>query len=261
MSACLIEDRDAYVTSMKRSMVDKMFFAGVVSPAALVDYGCADGALLRAYDSMFPGSRLLGYDSCPNMVRRARVAAAGHRHLGFHSDWAEVEDWLGDREDRSGSAVLFSSVYHEMESYLSADDMDEQWSRVWGSCFDHVILRDMMLSRSVARPSDPLLVARIRQRYDAERLREWERYWGSIELNHSLTHFMLTYRYEANWDREMRENYVPVFVEDFIGSVPITYEIVHFEHYTLPFLRDRVREDFGVELTDRTHVKMMARKT
>lgn len=57
----------------------------------------------------------------------------------------------------------------------------------------------------------------------------------------------------------MRENYFPHTIEEFLNKIPDYYEIVYFEHYTLPFIREQVRKDFGVQLTDPTHGKILLR--
>jgi hypothetical protein len=71
-------------------------------------------------------------------------------------------------------------------------------------------------------------------------------------------HFLLTYRYSGtSWSREVRENYLPTSYEEFMSSVPNEYFPVFKETFTLPFLRRRVKADFGIDLADRTHMKLV----
>ena len=51
------------------------------------------------------------------------------------------------------------------------------------------------------------------------------------------------------------------FVPMLKDKVDTFYAPIYFEHYTLPFIRDRVKRDFGIELTDPTHVKMILERT
>ena len=91
-------------------------------------------------------------------------------------------------------------------------------------------------------------------------MRAFESCWGSLNDNWSLTHFLLKYRYQAEWERELRENYLPISVERMLGLVPTEYTPTFIEHYTLPFLRERVMADFGIQLQERTHFKLILKK-
>lgn len=240
---------------MHHSIVDKLFFASMIDPAVLVDYGCADGAVLRAYARLFPHDSMIGYDNTGFMIEQAQHAAkAEGLNILFTNDWNDVESVLSMRGVMR-NAVIVSSLYHEAKTYLDDRNFDAVWHRIFQ--FDNVVFRDMMVDRGALRPADPVHVARIRALHDKNRLAEWESMWGSIENQHSLIHFLLTYRYDANWDRELRENYLPTLLEDFMESIPTTHRPVYFEHYTLPYLRSEVRREFDVELTDRTHLKML----
>ena len=54
--------------------------------------------------------------------------------------------------------------------------------------------------------------------------------------------------YVENWGREVREDYLPLSVEEVRRLVPADrYGVVCFEHFVLPFLREQVARDFGVE--------------
>ena len=43
----------------------------------------------------------------------------------------------------------------------------------------------------------------------------------------------------------------------YLNKIPVHYEVVYFEHYTLPFLREQVWKDFGFTLSDPTHAKIL----
>lgn len=255
-----ISDADLYTSEMSKSLVDKVYFVDKVDAGLFVDFGCADGTMLAFMEKVFPGLSLVGYDNDPEMVERARAVNPGHA-IRYTSSWDEVEETVAKHRDaRVRSCLVLSSVIHEAHSYMSESEMRLMWDRVWGHHglrFDYVAVRDMMVSRSTSRPSDPLQVARIRQVFDPARLDEWEAQWGSIEENWSLVHFLLTYRYTVNWSREVKENYLPVNYEAFLASIPHEFFPVFKEHFTLPFLRRRVKEDFGFDLADRTHLKLV----
>lgn len=264
MEATPISDSDVYTVEMAKALVDKAYFLDKVDAGLFVDFGCADGAMLGFIDKVFPGVSLVGFDNDEDMIGRARRENPG-KGIVYTSSWDEV-DQLVRRHRAAGvkSCLVLSSVIHEAHNYLSQADLGAMWNRVWGgdkASFDYVSIRDMMVGRATTRPSDPIQVARIRQVFDRGRLDEWEGRWGSIDENWSLVNFLLHYRYEANWSREVRENYLPVSYEEFLSSIPARYFPIFQEHYTLPFLRRRVREDFGIDLADRTHLKLVLEAT
>ena len=81
---------------------------------------------------------------------------------------------------------------------------------------------------------------------------------GSITDNHNLIHFLLKYRYTDNWEREVRENYLPISVEEIMGKITGSgagYRLTYFDHYILPFIARSVKRDFDIALKDYTHVK------
>ena len=51
-----ITDLTAYNLSMKKSLIDKMFFMDKIDDniKVVMDYGCADGALIRFLAPLFP---------------------------------------------------------------------------------------------------------------------------------------------------------------------------------------------------------------
>lgn len=256
-----IADADRYTLELSRSLVDKVFFIDKTDAGLFVDFGCADGALLGFIDRIYPGVSLLGYDNDESMLERARERNPGNG-IAYTSSWEDVDAAIrAHREDGVKSCLVMSSVIHEAYSYLPPEDIEAMWRRVWGeghAGFDYVAIRDMMVSRSTSRASDPIQAARIRQVFDPDLLDEWEAHWGAIDENWSLVHFLLTYRYLRRDNlRELKENYLPVSYEAFLSSIPKRYFPIFKEHFTLPFLRRRVREDFGIELSDRTHVKLV----
>jgi hypothetical protein len=76
-----------------------------------------------------------------------------------------------------------------------------------------------------------------------------------------LIHYLLKYRYTENWDREVRENYLPLTKETLISKIPSHYEIVYQEHYTLPYIKHQVQKDCDIVLNDCTHFKILLKST
>ncbi len=245
-----------YVTEMAKPLVDKMFFADKVDADVFVDFGCANGVLLTALKTLFPAHVYIGFDESESMIEEA--VRGSSPDIVFTSNWDRVLA-LVERHHVDGhkTCLILSSIIHEAQAYLTPAELRAFWDRVWNSGFDYIAIRDMMVSRTTSRASDPVSVACVRQMYDPTRLTQWEETWGSIDENWSLVHFLLTYRYTDNWEREVRENYLPVPFEVFLRSIPSSYKPSYIEHFTLPFLRSQIRRDFEIDLQDRTHLKLI----
>ena len=248
-----LTNKTSYLSSMGRSAFDKLFFVPIVSPNLIVDYGCADGVMLAAISEFYPDAKLVGYDIDTDMIAIAK--ARNLPNCTFTSNWQEVEEIF--RNTDGERAIILSSIVHEMYSYLSMREVNEFWAHVFE--FDTVILRDMMSSQSVDRPSDMTDVINIRRKYTAQ-VRDFEAIWGSIERNKNLVHFLLKYRWLDNWDREVRENYFPLTIEEFMVKIPAGYEVIYWEHFALHYLKNKMLEETGVVLKDCTHLKAILHK-
>jgi len=258
-----VNDHDRYTHAMEKSMMDKLYFMDKVDAVSFFDYGCADGALLHAAQGLFPDHAYFGFDEDLRMVERCKHRATVRLE--------EFQKWVSEAE--GPRCLILSSVVHELYSYRrewvprfwkwafegGVSNVAGRNPRDWG--FDYIALRDMCVSRTTSRPSDPISVAKVRMRYDRERLSQWEARWGSLDENWSLTHFLLTYRYTEGWEREVRENYLPIPLEELLSLVPEQWEPRYIEHFTLPYVRGCVRRDFGIDLQDRTHLKLILART
>ena len=73
---------------------------------------------------------------------------------------------------------------------------------------------------------------------------------------------MLKYRWKVNWDREVHENHFPIYVENLIKKITDKdfYKIDYLERFRVPFLDKCIKEDFGIELDDFTHIKAIFSK-
>lgn len=244
---------DGYNARMSMSMIDKIFFADKIYGAqVIVDFGCADATMIKTLRVLFPDFEYIGFDVSPDMLVRARQNI-GDDSVFLTSEWDTVKEKIAGKK----SVIVLSSLIHEVYTYCSEREIDQFWERVWDTGFDYVVIRELVVSNSASRPSDPISVARVRQLYDREKIQQWENRWGSLNNNWSLVHFFLTYQYTDNWDREYKENYLPVPLEDFLPKVPKNYFPEYYEHYTLPFLRRAVHDDFGVQLQEPTHLKLI----
>ena len=258
-------DINYYNRQMSLGMIDKLFFVDKLPRTngfLFVDFGCADGSMIRALEKLFKNtkSRYIGYDISDQMIDFAKSRFEGDpaRAL-FTSDW-ENDVMPNIRKDGLVPVLVLSSVIHEVYSYAKGDDIDKFWDIVLSSGFEYVIVRDMMISRDSARriPSTAD-IEKIRSKEDIkDQLEEFEKHWGKIDKNNNrLIHFLLKYRWKINWKREVNENYLPLYIEEFIDKMTDTgtYRLDYFEKFRIKFIEDTIYSDFGIVLKDTTHIK------
>lgn len=247
-----IADYNKYNERMEAAMLDKLFFADKIQPDLIVDFGCADGVLLRAIHKLKPDIKLIGYDNDPTMTQMTK-------DFPIFSMWNYVVTALAEAKN---PAIVLSSVIHEVFHYGSKHDIDVFWRQVFDSGFKYIVIRDMVPARSIDRVSCINDIRKVYRKFlDTKALNDFEKIWGSIENNKQLVHFLLKYRYlEPNWDREVRENYMPITRESLLAKTPLEYNIIFHEHYVLPYLLQNVQDDFGIELKDPTHLKLILKK-
>jgi len=257
-----IPNISTYRAEMAKSMEDKLFFLNKIEFDTLIDFGCADGTLLSFLCDLKPTMNLVGYDNSPEMISIAQsneVWANKPLSSGlmpwFVSDWSYIEMLL--RTNKKRIALNLSSVIHEVYSYGNENNVNEFWNRVFNSGFDYIIIRDMLVSKNSDKDSKVKDVEKI-QNAHIENLAEFENVWGPISIQRNLLHYLLKYRYNKNWFRELRENYLPITLEEMLSKIPTekySYEL--YEHYTLPFIKKSVKKEFNINLTENTHIKLI----
>jgi hypothetical protein len=256
-----IADLAHYTALMGRSIMDKLFFVDKVPADVIIDYGSADGALIEQLQIYYPAATMIGYDNNDGMNKIA--AQKPLRNPGQAVHFTDNWDFVKANLDKSKkTALILSSVVHEIYAYLEVKEIDVFWNRVFNSGFDYIIFRDMIPSRSIDRAADINDIAKIYRKYlRTAALNDFENNFGSIESNRNLVHFLLKYRYaEPNWAREVKENYFPFYREDLLAMLPMEYEIIYHDHFVLPYLREEIKKTFRIDLRDSTHLKMILQK-
>ena len=251
-----IADLSGYLYKMQKSMIDKMFFIDkIFEPIdTIVDFGCANGELIKMLQYYFDEYSYVGYDISEKMVQAAKENVPG---AVFCSDWNSI----GVPFERS--LLNISSVIHEVYSYCAPDDIDLFWRRVFDSGFRYVTIRDMMLSQKHSdTPASESDLGNLRaNRQYRKHLEDYESVWGRIKTEKQMAHYLLKYSYTQNWDREVREDYLGLTLEELNAVIPKNYRVTYCEHYTLPYVGWQIKKDFGIELKIPTHIKMIAEKT
>lgn len=255
-----VQNTATYNNEMRKSLIDKVFFLDKVEDTSVfVDYGCADGAVLKFAHSIIPDASYIGYDLSREMIEIARKDS--DVNIQFTDNIDLLRDYIRDEKGKGNKiCISIMSLIHEVYEY-GPENVKKFWDFIFDKdLFDYIAIRDMCVSKTTSRPSDCISVSKIRMAYDKNMLAQWEATWGSLNDNWSLTHFLLTYRYVDSWDRELHENYLPLCLEDLMALIPVGWVPTYLEHYTLPFIRQKIREDFDMDLQDRTHIKLILKK-
>ncbi len=254
-----IVDFDIYNAQMGKGLLDKLFFVDKINPDCIIDFGCADGFLLKNLKTYLPETHMVGYDCDPQMVKLAEEGS----DIEFFSDWQVIKGVIEQHRIQNHKiAIILSSVVHEVYHYQGLE-IDDFWKMIFSGDFHFIVLRDMIPNRSIDRLTDISDVSRVyREFLGSQELKDFENIWGSIESNKNLTHFLLKYRYKTpNWNREVRENYLPLYREDLLSMIPKEYNVMYHEHFVLPFIKRTVKDEVGIDMKDPTHLKLILEKT
>lgn len=244
-----IKNMESYCLKMKQSIYDKAFFIDKLYDPVdfIIDYGCADASLLKFINLIYPDCKFIGYDNNYEMLKKAQE---NFPKADYFSNWQDV--FFAPNH----SLLNLSSVIHEIYSYLPKNEVEEFWSRVFNSGFKYIAIREMAISKKSDHLTPIVNTIKVNSLY-GKQVKEFENIWGTITENKNFIHFLLKYKYKENWDRELKENYLPLTVEEIINLIPDNYEIIFFEHRPLVYTAESIKEDLRIDFKDPTHVKIL----
>lgn len=257
-----ISNYDTYNEGMAKSYEDKLFFMEYIendeSIESIVDCGCADGTMIERMSERLPKLNYFGYDIDPKMIG---IARSKEKVFMADTNWFRIVKMIEPEK----SLLNCSSVIHEVYSYGNMSDCMFFWEKVKRTGFKYIAIRDFSVSKSIDRQisSDNYKNLFTNSTYEqAERIMQFEKIWGSISQNKNLIHYLMKYRYTDNWEREVRENYFPIYFENLLNTLLYDnlYDIVYLNHYILPFTKSKIEKDFNITLTDNTHVQILLKK-
>lgn len=241
-----------YNERMSAGIEDKLWFLDKIDGDTIVDFGCADGALLQHIAMLRPDVKLIGIDNNAKMRALAKQNVPSATII-------DIEQ-LNEDIDLSNSILVLSSVIHEIFAYNTYNDANAILKKLFSLNFKYIAIRDMFLSMHMECASHSMMVKNIYDHANKDNLESFERIWGSISWRENAIHFLLKYRYTENWNREVYENYFAMRLEEFMRNIPNTYKLEYKEHYVLPYIQDIVLKDFNILLTDNTHAKILLRR-
>lgn len=248
-----------YNHEMNKALQDKLFFIDKVDARNILDYGCADGSLIYQMAQYFPQKHYVGYDIDKNMVNIANRNLKPHCH--FYDNLPRANMHI--KSHTGNNMILCSSVIHEVYSYGDEDSIKAFWDNLYYGHYDYVVIRDMALSENDVNDNTLSKEEDVQAIYkfgDRKMIDKFTKIWGSLKFQKNLIHFLFKYRYVQNWTREVEENYFPVSIQEHLDKISDKYEIVYFEHFLLPFQKNIIKNDFGIDIENNTHLKMILKK-
>jgi SAM-dependent methyltransferase len=240
-----------YLERMSKPLQEKLRVAKFFPEGTktVLDVGCADGVVTLALAEMFPKIKFVGIDLSKEFVELANKKAEGKTNITFENVFLRERLANPERFD----VVLFCSVLHEFFSY------GEGISTIVKALADAheilnqggtMIIRDMILYDYMSL-SD-LWIERIEKKIKSkgdltDLIGDFEIKYGRIASTKSINHFLLKYMYGDNWQRESKENYVPVSFEQYDRILKLLgMKEQYRESYTIPYLEELWKKDFAL---------------
>jgi hypothetical protein len=243
----MIPDIKHYQNEMSKSLADKMFFFDHIWVDSLVDFGCADGALLLEAAERY-NIKGVGYDKSLNMLHDASQKGLN------------VTNQLGMLTPGKDHTLVMSSFLHEV-----FNDEHEELLRIFrwiGSRKPkHIVIRDMYCSDSRSMTPD---YAEREWVEKIEMKNEWAEQWAHFKkynnqtLYKSIIQFLMKYRFKKNWEHELKEDYLAInwlLIDDYLKI--LNYNKTYDEKYVLPFIKNQVKTDFDIDIKAATHRKII----
>ena len=240
----IIKNLGAYNNGMAKSLQDKLFFLPIIGDRItdFTDFGCADGTVLEAIHNYNNNIGLCGVDLNTDMLSLTEERVPNAR-LICDTIPPDSKSWL------KGTVLNLSSVLHEVNSYCEECEKEAFWNALNDSGYAYITIRDMIYNGTDDESCFFCYPHTIKEIGDGKfgDIYEFEDIWGSIANKKNLMHYLLKYRYIQNWKREVKENYLGYSTNDIINHIDSgKYELIYRKDYILPFLRNRIHDDFDI---------------
>ena len=260
---------DIYTTEMAKSVWDKAFFMDKIPGVkCVIDFGCADGAMIRFLAPLFPEIEFIGYDINEVLIEKAQKSSPTYDNIVFFHGISSVYTYMKGIKHYQPEEICinFSSVLHEVFSSTGGIDciqylVNELKPR-------YITIRDMYCDDTIdIRKSEDItyildnIVAHFGLRVKEKYFREYAKECGPISTWRDFTHLLMKLQWIDNgWDDELKENYFSWIIGDIITMCP-NYSPVFECRYQLPYLSEKWRKDFNWYNPDmHTHAQFILRR-
>ena len=225
----------------------------------LVDFGCADGALLRRISKDFPNIQLIGIDK-PEIVKLylKNEMAESIENITFMTE----DDFFKTKTGYQNYGLILSSVLHELYStsfiFNFLEDFYEN-AKV-------IFIRDMFFTdtQMIAHETMSFLeLDAVKNNVDFyEKFRKQFQFYDHTISNLEVAEFLMKYPYKRNWENELKENYFSVPWHHIHYTLAKDFELQHIRPHMNEFILKRTF-DMGFNLyryTTTTHIELIFEK-
>ena len=241
-----MKDIQIYNDRMRKSLMDKIFFIDKVDATVFVDFGCADGSMIKLLNSMFPEYYYVGYDNNPDMIRLADTNV-NSTNAEFYSDWDKLCTNLALNYEGEKTCLILSSVLHEVE------DKEEFFDFLRLEKFDYIAIRDMMYGEI----HTPNFVLNSIYEKIPQNIKDW--FGQDIWYASNMIQALFKSYYPENIETELKEDYFS-FKANHLNILQYRYKLqpVYTWHYLLPYWKNTIKSDLGIDLSGiRTHIQVI----
>lgn len=254
-------DLNIYTNEMSKSIWDKAFFMDKIPGTKyIIDFGCADGAMIHYLALLFPDIKFIGYDINEELINRARAKIPFYTNEIYFTDVETVIAYLqlAPIVQPEEICINFSSVLHEVFSSTGGIDtiqrlLDELKPR-------YITIRDMYCDDPVSFTSIEQMMEiwdKLPDHYPQEFIKKF----GTVFNWRDLTHLLMKLQWIDNgWADEMKEDYFSWTLDKLyliIGAYSPCFEA----RYQLPYLSEKWKNEYGWYNPDiHTHAQFILRR-
>lgn len=254
-------DLDIYTTEMSKSVWDKAFFMDKIPGVKyVIDFGCADGAMIHYLAPLFPDIKFIGYDINNELIDRARNRIPFHANEIYFTDIDEVIIYMQCKPVAKSEEICinFSSVLHEV--YSSTGGIGSIQYLIKELQPRYITIRDMYCDEHLpfTTPTYDEVWGPLPAWYTVQ----FEETFGPLTDWRDMTHFLMKLQWKDNgWDEEMEEDYYSWTIEKFLDDIGGGY-IPGFDcRYQLPYLGEKWKKEYGWYNPDiHTHAQFILRR-
>jgi hypothetical protein len=257
-------DLNIYTSEMAKSVWDKSFFMDKVpGTKCIIDFGCADGAMIHFLAPLFPDITFIGYDINKELIDKARSTTPYHSNVSFMNHPDHIVNFVRDIKKFESDEIClnFSSVLHEVFS-STANENSSIPALLQKLSPKYVTVRDMFFEGEDKSLSYCQLRAIVRQfKIDEKHIADFEVEFGNITSTKNLVHFLMKYQWKDNgWYDELDEDYFAWTMSDLKEMLMYYYDVIFETHYMLPYYINKW-EPVGLTPKEiHTHIQLILRR-
>lgn len=266
-------DLDIYTTEMSKSVWDKAFFMDKIPGVqCVIDFGCADGAMIRYLSPLFPDIMFVGYDISSELIDRARKTPPFNANIIYFNGgvWDTGDDelikFVTAHYKADEICINFSSVLHEVFSSTGGVDVVQRFVRELNP--KYITIRDMYCDdplefKTSSQEAIPILEA-LKGKHGTivhKYFSEYAEKRGTVQNWRDLTQLLMKMQWIDNgWKEELQEDYFAWTLNDVFKICP-NYSPVFECRYQLPYLSDKWQRELNWFNPDaHTHAQFILRR-